>query len=355
MRCAAILALGLATGMLGCAPLGPRTVPRDRFDYNMAVADSWKEQTLLNIVKLRYADMPLFVDVASIVSGYTLEGAVSLSGTAASKGAALFNAGASATYTDRPTVTYAPITGGQFNRSFMTPIPPRAILFLMQSGWSVELLFPIAVESVSGLRSRVEAGSSRCDGDPDFYRLIVALRKVQESGTVGMRILKEGDDKESTVLFFHTENLDPEVDEALRTLSDLLRIDSTTRELRVTYGRVPQSEGEVTMLTRSLLQMMIHLAAQIDVPPEHIADGRTVPTMEVLEEEHQDVGRLINIHSDTKRPDDAFSAVRYKDHWFWIDDRDFLSKRTFGFLMILFSLTETGGKEGLPLVTIPTG
>jgi hypothetical protein len=47
--------------------------------------------------------------------------------------------------------------------------------------------------------------------------------------------------------------------------------------------------------------------------------------------------------------------VNYRNHWFWIDDRDFKSKRTFAFLMVLFSLTETGGKEGLPLVTIPSG
>lgn len=48
-------------------------------------------------------------------------------------------------------------------------------------------------------------------------------------------------------------------------------------------------------------------------------------------------------------------GVNYRNHWFWIDDRDFKSKRTFAFLMILFSLTETGNQEGLPLVTIPSG
>jgi hypothetical protein len=39
----------------GCTNIGPKTVPRDRFDYNTAISDSWKEQTLQNIVKLRYS------------------------------------------------------------------------------------------------------------------------------------------------------------------------------------------------------------------------------------------------------------------------------------------------------------
>jgi hypothetical protein len=44
----------------GCTGLGPHTVARDRFDYTGALGDSWKEQMLVNTVKLRYGDTPSF-------------------------------------------------------------------------------------------------------------------------------------------------------------------------------------------------------------------------------------------------------------------------------------------------------
>jgi hypothetical protein len=45
-----------------CAGIGPGTVPHDRIDYGSAIGDSWKEQTLLNIIKLRYVAMPIVLE-----------------------------------------------------------------------------------------------------------------------------------------------------------------------------------------------------------------------------------------------------------------------------------------------------
>ena len=60
----------LAVTVLVCSvaasiSIGPATVPHDRIYYATAIGDSWKAQPLLNIVKLRCADMPVFLEVAS--------------------------------------------------------------------------------------------------------------------------------------------------------------------------------------------------------------------------------------------------------------------------------------------------
>src|SRR6476660_4123297 len=132
------LSVLLACSALGCTPLGPHTIPVDRFDYSTAMADSWKQQTLLNIIKLRYMDLPVFVDVASIVSGYSMQTGVSVNGTLSSERAIQGNyasIGGQAIYTDRPTITYVPMTGEKFLRGLITPIDPKNIFFMLQAGY----------------------------------------------------------------------------------------------------------------------------------------------------------------------------------------------------------------------------
>src|SRR4029434_7666905 len=151
------LLLLVVFGIAGCASIGPGTVTRDRFDYTAAVSESWKSQMLLNLVKLRYGDTPVFLDVGQIISGYTVEGTLSASGTIFSTSGVVpgvpdnsVSLGAQGRYTDRPTITYAPLVGERFARSMMTPLPPPAILSLIQGGYPVAAGLRLAAPHVHG-------------------------------------------------------------------------------------------------------------------------------------------------------------------------------------------------------------
>src|SRR6185369_6780003 len=107
-RSRAIRALTLnVLWIAGCHGIGPGTVTRDRFDYTETLSTSWKQQMLVNMVKLRYGDTPVFLDVASVINQYSIEGQVDLrfawsDSTVAGDGQ---SAGGSARYTDKPTIT----------------------------------------------------------------------------------------------------------------------------------------------------------------------------------------------------------------------------------------------------------
>ncbi len=338
--------------LCGCLQLGPRSVRRDQFGYSTAVAEAWKDQMLLNIVKLRYLDVPVFVDVSQIVSGYSLETSVEAGGSLVGGGGDdTLSLGAGGRFTDRPTLTYTPKTGNQFLQALMVPIDPTAIFLLVQSGYSARFIFDWALEAMNGVRngSRVE-GEMR-GPDPGFARLMDLISKAQQAGAFGVRVEQDEAKKESTVVFFRRENLGPEVQEFVEEARRILGIAADRDRFRVVFSPVRGAPDELAVQTRSIIQVLIAMGTFIEVPAQHVEVGRALPGAASADM----ASWPLRIHSGAQEPADAFAAIRYAEHWFWIENRDLVSKRAFFLVTFLFALSGTSGSEAAPVLTIPTG
>lgn len=347
----------LAACMLcGCGGIGARTVPHDRFDYTEALSTSWKQQMLINIVKLRYGDAPVFLDVASVINQYSVETQVDMRWTWVDPVVSVGDStstGGSARYSDKPTITYAPLSGERFARSLMKPIPPPSVLSLIQAGYPIDVVLRTCVHSVNGVRNRYGGSARARPADPEFYPLLARLRRIQESGGIGLRVQKTGE-MEGVMMSFRGR-VDAAVEEDIVFVRKTLGLDIRASEFQVAYGSVPKDDKELAILSRSILEIIVDLGSYIEVPEEHVQGKRCNPTMPKEIFDGNEVGPLIRICSSATKPANAFVAVPYRDHWYWIEDGDMRSKTMFTFLMFVFSLTETGGKEGAPIVTIPAG
>jgi hypothetical protein len=341
---------------LGCSHIGPGTIVSDRVAYDEAIASSWKEQTLLNIVKLRYSDTPFFTDVAQIVSGYSLGAQVGPSvgflnsyfATASIGDRLVGSMPLQAAYADRPTVSYAPQTRPDFIRNLAVPLPPTAVLYLMQAGYPVDLVFDLTLDAINGVHGRSMSGGQVRPASPEYQRIVQILRKGQLSGSLGMRIEVAKDKKESLVMFFRDPDIDPELAAELAEVRKLLRIDPAQRDVRVVFGATRGGPNEITLATRSIYRVLAQLAVSVQVPEVHLAEGRAPPLLGDVSDERP----RFTVFSGCKKPSDCFTATCYRGRWFWIDDCDAESKRTMAYLMVLLALADTGTKEAVPFLTI---
>jgi len=339
----------------GCISVPAQRVDVDRLDYGEVVAESWKRQTLLNVVRLRYADAPVFLDIASIINSYSIAARAS-AGASFRRNDLLtdvIDVGADGTWSNTPTVTYQPLLGDRFTKSLLQPIPPLAVFQLLQSGWRADMVLLTVVGSINGLRN-ASAGVAQ---DAEFQELMERITRIQRAGDIGVRVEPETGGATAAphagvVVVLGQHNQGPALSEDSRRVRELLDLDTDASEFRITYGVAPESRREIALNTRSMMEIMLQLGFGVDVPDAHRTEGRVSPGQ--WRPGDPRAAPLVRIRSGAQAPVDAYTAVPYRDLWYWIDDTDLASKQIFTFLMILFSLAETGQSASAPVVTVPS-
>ena len=222
---------------------------------------------------------------------------------------------------------------------------------------------PLAVEAGIAVISPAATfpALTAADDDGYFFRTIpayghqgLALGQVlSESGPVDVALLYV-DDEFGRAL---APTLAAGLEEHGSTLALSEGIPPGTGDLSIVLGQLTDAAPDVVVLgstyasvdaTKALISAVIaagYGGAKLWLTSQNLADySQALPA-----------GLLNGVNGilEGVQPDDAFVAVKYRDGWFWIDDRDHESKSAFTFLMLLFSLTETGTTQSAPIVTVP--
>ena len=345
-----LLLVTVCATLVGCASYGPSSMDRDQLDYGNSIGDNWKNQMLGNIVKLRYVDMPVFVDVGSIVSGYSLS--TTVNGTLgfgnSFTGGNAQGLGASGTYTDRPTITYMPKTGDGYLKAILEPVEPRRLLALVQAGYSAELLFTWAVEAINGVRNWTATTKNRSTPDPEFLEFVNLMEELQSLGAVGFEIRTDADKKNDVIFVLNKENLSEATRLKSQRAGDIIGLKPGLDQYRVIYAPFKTDPSILAIQTRSVIQMLAAMAGFIDVPTGH--ESITAPGY--------DYSKIsappFHVLSGEEKPEMSFAAVKYKKHWFWIEDSDIVSKRVFTLMLFITTLTNQATQSNAPVLTIPT-
>ena len=351
MRTSVVLTLVALVTAACHGSMGPRTVPADRFNYNEMISLSAKQQLLTNLIRMRYIEAPSFVEISSMIDQFGREGQVNGGlgwGTGIPLGADTQQLGAAARWTDRPTITYTPVTGQEFARSLLTPLTPESLFALVQAGWPAEALLGLTVRSINGHENETAAPAARGQADPAFWEVLSIWKRLRGKGALSLRLDKQ-EGKRNVIVFSKTKADDPEVMQDLARMTELLSL-SGDNEYTMSYGLIPE-EDQIAILSRSTLEILANLAWYFDVPPKHVAEGRTGPAFE------SKLSRVptIDVKYSCERPKCPFVAVKNRGYWFYIEDTDVQSKRVFLILEFMMTLTDHGDAARGPIVSIGGG
>lgn len=352
-QAAVLVAVLTAGGLSGCRSLGPEAIRATRTDYNQAMRQTEDEQLLLNLVRLRYRDSPLFLEVGALNTQFTFSGSVE-SSTALGDGDDVFSLGGRVLAEEKPTVTYSLLSGENFVERMLADVPLETLFLLESSGWSSERIFRTCVQRMNGLRNAPEASGPTPSRVPVFEEFVNATDLLRNLELADMmyagRIGADG-----LTLQFHPDA--QSMPEYLQ-LMQALELEPGARSYAVLRAHQTSGSNSIYLFTRSFMGILYFLSHAVDVPADDVQRGFVTLTLDA-DGEPFDWTRvtqgLLRIRSSNKRPRHAAVSVSYRGSWFYIDDADLDSKSTFLMLGQIFSLQAGNARMAMPMLTLPVG
>ena len=231
----AVVLLALWSGVSGC--VGPNAVRYTRLRYNEVIRDTNDQQLLLNIVRLRYADSPVFIDLPNITSQFEVAGRGNYLGGYGNQtpGRASLGFG-ELTLRDTPTLSYHPREGREIAKALLTPLSSD-LFIVVNAGANLEQLLLMTINDINDV--------------PNAPRATTLIPRVPDDNALflrGIRLLASLRDRDATELAFGTN------EESEDSSDPIPRSSVQGRDLlnaaRDGYVYRNQGEGQMTLLKR---------------------------------------------------------------------------------------------------------
>lgn len=343
--------------LTSCSSFGHRRVPTDNFNYNEAIGRAANEQMLLNLVRLRHFDVPVFLSISSVLTQYVYAGELGAEiETANSGGSNADSAGIDGRilYFERPTVTYTPLSGQEFADQLLTPISRETMFSLAQSGWPAEQLLIMGLERLGPFKN-LTLDTSYPENEQaliEFLEVIQIMLDLSLANAIEFRESSKSNnsDLQGLVLYFN-ENSSEQAKLKSRELKLKLKLDPEINQFRIVNKITERKPDELLIRTRSMLDLMSHLARGIEEGDTDVHADQAIYKNDALR------SKLLplSIEQSTDNPGDAFVSVKYNNNWYFISHSDHKSKQAFGMLTYIYLLQAPKPPTAGPLVTVPTG
>ncbi|MCB2168308.1 MAG: hypothetical protein KQI78_11635 [Deltaproteobacteria bacterium] len=396
----------------GCSTFGPQLVLNSHIEYNKAIEQVIQEELLLNIVRRRYYEAPQFVTVSNITTSMSTSAGISGGSTFGNQGIPTTgDIGGSLNWLDSPTVTITPRQGTEILGPLTSRMSVLTIAKMANAGYRFDFLLALMAEGLTDVRGpETGVGTDFRPGDKEFIEVIQSVGRLIDKGQLKVGTFSWNDpysditykreditvDNQLTAIalgsgvgrfrsydggktYYFTDKHDYPamwIDPEARTSSDgkriieILNLQPTPLKRvwsfspnRVVEGtdfeNVPDDpRPEVRMQLRSFYSVLNLLAYGIDIPPKDEEEGRAFTKASydqaVSEGRAVDLSDKFVVQSSSERPANAFVAVKHRGSWFYLDDRDHVSKRLFNAVYDLFNMeiAPSGGGGG-PILTVP--
>ncbi len=313
MRTTGILILALSASLCasGCH-LPSKAIRSDYSTYNQTIQYNQSQQMLLNLVRLKYRETPLFLKVGALSASYSysMDGSANFAVGGRTKG---YGVRAGAAYSTRPTITYTPLEGNTFVQQVLSEVETTEFILMIRSGWSIDKLCSIIVERIGDNHNDPDE-----PGYEQFKTVVEALDEAQGAGNL-------------QIVSIAGEAI-------LQVKSRRVALDSLEVGDELKTHSMPMSSFQL----RSFLDIMFFLGKNTLVPEEH---------KEMVRESTPNGQLFIRATSD--EPKDAMVAIRHHGYHFSIDNTDVNSKDTFALLKLLYQMRAGDVKSSAPILTLP--